>query len=133
MLRIQDVYTGSRIRIFPYRIRNPRSKRSRIRILIKELKYRYGVFKPKSVSKLSENKSWMLISDPGSRFFSTHDPGSSGQKSTGSRIRNTENSFVKIQLSRLSLFAVVSCEFLPFKKHTKKVFHSIQQHSWEVS
>jgi hypothetical protein len=72
MLRILDVYTGSRIRIFPSRIPDPGPKRSRIRIRIKELKY----FKTKIRFKLWEKLSELFILGPvsGSGFFSIPDP-----------------------------------------------------------
>ncbi len=43
----------------------------------------------KTDTMLSKKRSWMFIPDPGSGFFSILDPGSRGQKSPVSRIRNT--------------------------------------------
>jgi hypothetical protein len=71
VLRIRDVYPGSRIRIFPARIQGQKGSGSRIRIK-KELKY---FLTQKIVSKLSEILSgipdldldFLQILDPGSR------------------------------------------------------------------
>ncbi len=81
-LRIWNVYPGSQIRIFPSRIPDPGSKRFRIQgqkdpgsgCASKNLR----ILTPKTVSKLSEKWSVMLIPDP--VFFH---PGSGGQKSGG--------------------------------------------------
>ncbi len=65
VFRIRCVYSWSRITIFPSRILDPGSKRSRIRIRIKNL----SILTQKIVSKLLEIWSRMFILDPGSRFF----------------------------------------------------------------
>ncbi len=54
-------------------------------ICIKEFKY----FNPKMVSKLQEIWSRFFNPDPDPDFLPISDPGSRGQKGTGSRIRNT--------------------------------------------
>ncbi len=61
------------------------SKNPRSRIWYKEFNY----FNPKNVSKLSEIWTGLFISNPDPDFLTIPDPGSRGQKSTGSRIRNT--------------------------------------------
>ncbi len=114
VLRIRDVYLGSRIRIFPSRILDsnffhPGSEffRSRIRIFsipdpnfahpgsrIRIFPFRIpdplqSILTQKIFFKLSEIWSGLFMPDPdlGPLIF-TH-PGSRGQKGTGSRIRNT--------------------------------------------
>jgi hypothetical protein len=89
VLRIRDVYPGSRIRLIS--IPDPGSELSPSRIRIKEFKY----FNPQ------KNKKWFpssrkydmgcssRIPDPDADFLTIPDPGSWGQKGTGSRIRNT--------------------------------------------
>ncbi len=57
------------------------------RIRIKEFKY----LTRKIVSKFSEIWSELFIPDPDPDFLPIPDPGSRGQQSTGSRIRNTVN------------------------------------------
>jgi hypothetical protein len=81
VLQVWDGYPGSPIRFFLSRFQGQKDSGSRIRIGSKEL----------TVSKLSEKLSGMFNLDPGSGFFPIPDPGSRGQKSTGSliRIRNT--------------------------------------------
>ncbi len=96
VLQIRDVYPGSRIRIFPSRIPDPGSKDSgsRIRTRIKEFKKLF----------LSFRKSDQWEKDhPGSqiRIFSITDPGSRGQKGTGSRIRNVERKGLHFRVSDL--------------------------------
>ncbi len=66
VLRIRDVYPGSRIRIYPSRI----SDLGSIRFRIPNLHQRISEFlTQKVVSKLSEIWSGMFIPDPGSWFF----------------------------------------------------------------
>jgi hypothetical protein len=101
VLRIRDVYPGSRIRLFPTRIPDPNCLHPGSRIRIKEFKY----FNP---------KKWFLSSrkydpDPNADFLPFLDPGSRGQKGTGSRIRirNTEkvrNGLIPIRSVMLFLF-----------------------------
>ncbi len=79
VLRIRDVYPGSRIRIFPARIQGHKDSGSRIRI--KEFKY---FLTQKIVSKLSEIWSTMFIPDRDRDFLPTPDPGV--KKATGFRI-----------------------------------------------
>jgi len=81
VLRIRDVYPGSRIRLFS--MPDPTCLHPGSRILIKEFQY----FNPKKmVSKLLKIWSGLFIPDPGSGcWLSTH-PGSRGQKGTQSRI-----------------------------------------------
>jgi hypothetical protein len=75
-----NVYPGS---LKPnFSITDPGSKRSRIRIRIKEFKY---FLSQKIVSKLSG--IWSGIVHPGSGFFPIPDRDPGVQKSTGSRIR----------------------------------------------
>jgi hypothetical protein len=85
VLRIGDVYPASES--FPSRIQDKKDSESRIRIRIKEFKY----FEPKNLF-LSSRKY-----DPGcsSRiriliFLPIPDPGSRGQKGTGSQIPNSD-------------------------------------------
>jgi hypothetical protein len=85
VLRIRDVYPGSRILIFTHpgsRIQ----KQQQIGPIFKELEN----FLPKKLS-LSSQKYGFGIRGPGSeiRKKPIPDPGSRGQKGTGSRIRNT--------------------------------------------
>ena len=49
-----------------------------------------SIFNQKAVSKLSEKQSRMFIPDQDPDCFSIPDPGSKGQKSIGSQIRNNE-------------------------------------------
>ncbi len=56
-----------------------------------------GIFTTKTVSKLLEKWSEMFIPDPD--FFPIPDPGSRGQKGTGSRIRIRDTGCVVIRLS----------------------------------
>jgi hypothetical protein len=81
---IRYVYPGSSIPDPNFSIPDPRSKRFRIRMRIKE--YTVSSFTLKTVSKISEKLCGMFISDPGAGFSSIPDPRSRGQNSTGSRI-----------------------------------------------
>ncbi len=84
MLRFRDVYPGSRIRLFFH----PGSELFPSRIRIKEFKY----FKPNKwfqSSRKYDPGCSSLILDPDPDFLPIPDPGSRGQKGTGSRIRNT--------------------------------------------
>ncbi len=76
MLRIRDVYPRSRIRIFSIPVPVSASKN-------------LGILTQKMVSRLSKLWSGLFIPDPDSDFLPIPDPGSRGQKGTGSRIRNT--------------------------------------------
>jgi hypothetical protein len=104
---IRDVYTRSRIRIFPFRI--PRSqiqiqKDSGFRIRIKEKEVKY--FNSKIVSKLLEIWCGMFIPD------SDLDPGSRGQKVIGSRIRirNTHcRVLCRVLLDKLCICVLYVC------------------------
>ncbi len=49
-----------------------------------------SILTQKIVSKLSEIWSGSFIPDPDPNILATPDPGSGGQKGTGSRIRNTD-------------------------------------------
>jgi hypothetical protein len=83
VLRIRDVYPGSRIPIFS--IPDPGSKRfpdpGSESLSAKELKY----FNPSNFCKLSDIWSGMFIPDPDLYFLPIPDPRSRGQKGTGSR------------------------------------------------
>jgi hypothetical protein len=89
VLRIRDVYPGSRIRLFS--IPDPNCLHPGTRILINEIKY----FNPNKTKKLFlSSKKYDLgcssrISDPDADFLPIPDPGSRGQKGIRSRIRNT--------------------------------------------
>ncbi len=74
MLRIRDVYPGSRIRIFPSRIQGQKDfgSVSASKLLV--------FLALKNVSNLAEKLSRMFIPDPGSGSFSKPDPGSRGKK-----------------------------------------------------
>ncbi len=100
MLRIRDVYPGSRILIFTHpgsRIQKQQQKRGvkknyfSFEVLKKKIWANFHkiieLFTQKIVTKLSKIRIW----DPGSgkNQFRIQDPGSRGQKGTGSRIRNT--------------------------------------------
>ncbi len=85
VLRIRDAYPESLRYVYPdssipdpnFSIPDPRSKRFRIRMRIKE--YMVSSFTPKTVSKISEKLYGMFIPDPGAGFF--FHPGSQIQKS----------------------------------------------------
>ncbi len=64
-------------------VQGQKDSESRIRIRIKEFRY----LTHKIVSKLSEIWSGFFIPDPDPDFLPIPDPGSRGQKGTGSRIR----------------------------------------------
>ncbi len=83
-----------------FRIQGQKYSGSRIRIRIREFKYFYFLTL-KTVSKLSKKLSGTFIPDPGSGFFFILDPGSRGQKDTGSRIRNTDIFFLRRDEKRL--------------------------------
>ncbi len=85
VLRIRDVYPGSRIRLFF--IPDPASERSPSRIRLKEFLYFNPQKTKKMVSKLWKIWSKLFIPDPDADFLPIPDPGSRGQKGTGSRIR----------------------------------------------
>ncbi len=92
MLRIRDVYAGSRIRIFPSRsrVKNIPDPHRRIKLfLTPKLFLSSRKYDPGS-------GSWFFylsrILDPGVK--KAPDPGSRGQKGTGSRIRNTTSGWV---------------------------------------
>jgi hypothetical protein len=85
VLQIRDVYPGSYF--FPFQIPGQNFFHPGSRIRIKELN-----LTQKLVSKLSEIWSGLFrigIRDPNPDFLPNPDPGSRGQKGTGSRIRNT--------------------------------------------
>jgi hypothetical protein len=89
VLRIRDVYPGSRIRLFS--VPDPDCLHPGSQILIKEFKY----FNPKKIKK---TKKWFLSSKkydlgcssrilaPDADFLPIPDPGSRGQKGTQSQI-----------------------------------------------
>jgi hypothetical protein len=111
VLRIRDVYPGSRIRIFPARIQGHKGSGSRIRI--KELKY---FLTQKIVSKLSEILSgipdldldFLQIQNPGSRVKKAPDRGSATlQKRVKILTRRAGRSFCRTKCFSRSL------KFLP--------------------
>ncbi len=84
MLRIRDIYPGSDF--FPSRIPDPNCLHPGSRIRIKEFKY----FKQKKLflsSRKYDPGCSSRIPDPDADIIPSPDPGSSGQKGTGSRIR----------------------------------------------
>ncbi len=97
MLRIRDVYPGSRIRLFPSRIPDPNCLHPGSRILIKEFMY----FNPKKQKNgFLALKNMIRVVHPGSRirmltFYPSRipDPGVKEAPNSGSRIRirNTGN------------------------------------------
>ncbi len=98
VLRIRDVYPGSRIRLFSSRIPDPNCLHPGSWIRTKEFKYFNPEKTKKMVSKLWIKWSGLFIPDPGSGcWLSTHpgfripDPGVKKAPDLGSRIliRNT--------------------------------------------
>ncbi len=96
VMRIRDSLSRFPDRnLFRYGSRVKKIPRSRIRICIKEFKN----FNPKNVSKLL--KIWFGIDPsriPDPEVKKAPDPGSRGQKGTGSRIRNTEKIILYMSL-----------------------------------
>jgi hypothetical protein len=109
VLRIRDVYTGSKIGMFPFRIPDPGSKRFRVPDP-NHPKRNLNILNPKAVSKLSEIFSGMFIQDP--VFFPSQipapDPVFRGQKkhkkNTGSRIPDPDPQHWKLAFDILSSF-----------------------------
>ncbi len=117
MLRIRDVYPGSRIRLFS--IPDPNCLNPGSLILIKEFKYLIHKKNQKMVSKLQKIWSGLFIPDPGSGcWLSTHpgsripDPGVIKAPDPGSatlfkRIKWIIPSFVPILLVARPLFRIL--------------------------
>ncbi len=83
-LRIRDVYSGSRIRIFPSRIQGQKYSGSASKKL--------SIFNPKNCFKAVEKMIWDVHHGSRIRIFPITDPnpGSKGQKTTGSRIHGSK-------------------------------------------